>query len=207
MDSLKDALLKAGVIDQKKIDEQNNLQKIKEQSERQQVELQRQHNEENLRNERQNHERKLQPFNDLYINKKRFIAHLVYAFSPARIARRYWAHNSKNCVVCNRQILTMNEAMDSEKIRSFGEIYLNIMRKQITQSLLGLTSDCEADIAQLHQIFQDRKLGVCSHDSDKILCQPCWEVFQEWIVLKILWGDSYIVNIIHHKRKIYNETY
>jgi hypothetical protein len=193
MDNMIDALMKANLISKSDVEE-------KERKEREQKEIERKQKEEaekkrNLENEAQRKEQieRLQPIENLYNTMRPLLLHLVYAFSPSRIASRWFGSGTSVCPICNTTILTLDEALNPEKMNKFCELSLDAISQSLTNK------NTQETVQKMREIYGNKRLGVCSPDSTKVLCEPCFSNLIEWTTIKIMNGDQGINRIIHKK--------
>lgn len=89
--------------------------------------------------------------------------------------------------------MTLNEALRPDKMNKFCELNLEAISQSLTNK------DTRETIQKMREIYGNKRLGVCSPDSTKVLCESCFSNFVEWIGIKIINGDQGINRIIHKK--------
>jgi hypothetical protein len=211
MDNIAEALLKAGVISREKIEEEKKKEKDKKNQEiqKQLEEEFKQRQEQQQKKEQE--EEKFKLIKNLYINKKQFIAHLVYAFSPIRIAQRWWVEALfTSCPICGVTILTLNEAFHPKKMDDYCNLNLDLLHQIIKMEINSKQTDVDVEnvkkiIERMKSVYNGKQLGVCSPDSDKVLCQPCHQNLCEWMIKEMLMDNRHINAIIHNKIQTFKD--
>lgn len=133
MDNLADALLKAGLVSKEKIEAEKQKEKYKAEQEKKKLEEKFQ---QEVAQSQKQQEEKFKCINNLYKNKKQFVAHLVYAFTPIRIAKRWFGSGLfTSCQICGATILTLNEAFQPNKMNKFCELSVDLLGQRIKMEL------------------------------------------------------------------------
>ena len=202
MGNMADALLKAGIIKNEDIIAAQNKEKQRLQEE--QARQAQEHRVEERRQIDASEEERLKfaLINDLYNRKKQFIAHLVYAFSPVSIGQRWFGSSLfETCPICNVAILTLDEALNPHKIALFTDLNITLLRERIAQR--SNVENIQAIVQLMRDVYDGKRLGVSSPDSDKVLCEMCHSNLCEWIIHEFLLHNRHIQAIVNKKKRDY----
>jgi len=195
MTSFEDAFVKAGIIKESDILLKEQQKKKEEQEKKQQDEKRKEKSEKEWR-EIQN---KMMPFENLWKGDKshKFLAHLVYAFTPGGTCNFAWTDEelkSNVCCICKQKLIS------KDALFRLSPQLVKISMEQIRKELNG-TLTAEQKFKELSEVTGGAILGIVSEKSDAAFCNPCFDVFFNWIEAKIINGDREI-NIIVRKRMI-----
>ena len=136
---------------------------------------------------------------------RKFLGHLLHAFLPhTKVVR---ALNSQSpCCLCGTPIISVTEAILRggvniiENLKEQVDLEIELTEKgtsneDITSKIVQLREE------QIRKNFGDRKLGVSTPDSNKIMCQSCYTSFYEWVMNEMINGNQFINRTVSNVRK------
>lgn len=203
--SMADALAKAGLITKDRANqvEKEKLEKTpsiqEEPRPQRRREPQPQVNSNNVEHEK---------FNRLWHGEqsKKFMRHLVWAYTPHTKVDRIWQFGDgqeKKCCLCHTEILSVQDAINAAS-ESMSDTLLARCRFEIENK-----DRCDEDFQKEHeafykemhqQTFGGRFIGNMSPESSKVICAPCYTAFNDWIMNMMLRGDTVMHSMIRKLR-------
>ena len=137
---------------------------------------------------------------------QKFLSHLMWAYVPYTKAQRIFDPESQSCCLCNIGIISVGEVMNIS-----GTSLMSDLQERFKLEL-QMVDDNEPEekaneklrelLQQQHlKNFGNRRLGVMSNGSSRVMCQACFTEFYDWISLGILNGDRFINRVLRNIRE------
>jgi hypothetical protein len=128
-------------------------------------------------------------FEDLFGNEKSkpFVIHLLHAFLPFPDNDYIWGwedkkwKNGKKCCVCGLETLSRNDIFqnfDKQTDSILEGLRLSVSNEHFNASEFYKT--------RKQELFGDRLMGITSQKTSCIMCNPCYEVFANWVSIGLL---------------------
>ena len=155
MTSFEDAFVKAGIIKESDILLKEQQKKKEEQEKKQQALKEEDERREKSKKEWQEIQNQMALFENLWKGEKshKFLAHLVYAFTPGNTCHFAWNNEelkSKSCCICKHKLIS------KETLLAFVPKISEISISQITRELNG-----ELTPEQKFKEFESRIFNIC----------------------------------------------
>ena len=196
MGSMADAMLKAGLISEDKIvDEQKKDQAKKDAEQKKRLQEQEEQREKECK-ERAKRETDFEPFNNLWNGDgHKFLAHLVRAFLPPNDVSSALLDlqvKEKTCCICRAKVVS--KATILKKVPEISTINLEMIVSEVS----GKTTP-EDRMKAMRGVLGDMRLAVVSEASRCSMCPDCYFKLHEWLQYRAMWGDREVNRIIRSK--------
>lgn len=194
-----DALLKAGKITEEQV--------ARAEKESRRAESEKSHGKEFVKEKPpENSPEEFKPFDGLWFGEKSnaFVRHLIYNFVPYSKAEKIWSikdNLEKHCCICRREIISCGEAAEIVGETAGDNMHKRIKFEMENEDRLD-DSECRKEYAKMmeemgREMFGDRKLGYQGENTKKVICMPCYSIFYDWVMARLLTGNREISAIVN----------